>query len=175
MRVDVLEDIITEDERLELKEFVLSNLDQFHDGLHQSSLRIKTRVSNRLSGDKIKYPPLVYTIQKRIQETLPNHEIEQFHGKDGLVVSVTYDSGDVYAHIDPRSSPTLHTLRCNILVNSPESGGEIYVGGKEFELKERSMMKYLVTKHHHFVKKVIGKEPRILFMYGFLIEEHDWE
>lgn len=175
-RVDVTSNFITEDERIQLESFVLSNLDQFHDGIHLAVLQTKKRLSNRLSGDAIKYPKIIYDIQQRIRETLPfEHQIEPFHGKDGLVICITYDGGDTYHHYDPRSDDVLHTLRCNILVSAPESGGIVDVCWDPVDLPERGIMKYLVTKHIHGVSTTHGKRPRILFQYGFLIKESDWE
>ena len=175
MKVKLTQDIITEEERIELRDYVLNNLDQFHEGIDKGR-RVTTRLSNRLNRDKIVYPSVVYTVQERLRKIVPtNHKIEHLHGKDGLVVCITYDGGDTYLHIDPRSDPVLETLRCNICVSEPEDGAIVYVDNSPFHLREKEMMQYLVTKHYHHVTKTIGKKPRILYQFGFLINAEDWE
>jgi hypothetical protein len=176
MKVKLVQDVITEEERIELRDYVLNNLDQFHTGIDKLHFRVTTRLSNRLNGDKIVYPPAVYTVQERLRSLIPpNHKIEHLHGKDGLVVCITYDGGDTYLHRDPRSDPVLETLRCNICVSAPEEGAVVYVEDKPFQLREREMMQYMVTKHRHQVTKTIGDKPRILYQFGFLVKAEEWE
>ena len=65
--------------------------------------RTKKRLTNRMSQN-INYPDLVKSLQDRIRQTFPmlsQAPVIENHGKDGVVVSITYNDGDVYKHKDP--------------------------------------------------------------------------
>jgi hypothetical protein len=137
----------------------------------------KTRLTNRMSKH-INYPNLVKTLQDRIRQTFPilsNVPLIEGHGKDGVVVSVTYNDGDVYKHKDPSVGEGFAGLRCNILASKAESGGTIHVEDKTYDLNEGDMMCYLVTELYHSVDVCYGNNPRTLFMFGFVVDEEDWE
>jgi len=130
----------------------------------------KKRLTNRMSQN-INYPELVKTLQDRIRQTVPliaKAPVIEGHGKDGVVVSVTYNDGDVYKHKDPSVGEGVAGLRCNILASKAESGGTIHVEDKTYDLNEGDMMCYLVTELYHSVEVCHGDNPRILFMFGFV-------
>ena len=131
----------------------------------------KKRLTNRMSQN-INYPELVKTLQDRIRQVVPsvgNSPVIEGHGKDGVVVSVTYNDGDVYRHKDPSVGEGIVGLRCNILSSKAESGGSIHVEDKTYHLNEGDMMCYLVTELYHSVDVCHGNTPRTLFMFGFAI------
>lgn len=152
--------------------------DQFMDGVtgdweKKEFSTTKKRLTNRMS-EKIQYCSLVYEIQQKLRESFPvisNSEVIKNHGKDGIVVSVTYNDGDVYKHKDPSVGENLSGARFNILSSKAESGGLIHVEDKVYELKEGDLMAYLVTDLHHSVDVCNGNKPRILFMFGFCVPE----
>lgn len=135
--------------------------------------RTQTRLTNRMSGN-IEYCQLVYDIQQKIRtnfEIVSNADIIRDHGKDGVVVSVTFNDGDVYKHKDPNVGEGLSGARFNILSSKAESGGLIHVEDKTYELNEGDMMAYLVTDLFHSVEKCNGNKPRTLFMFGFCVSD----
>jgi hypothetical protein len=137
----------------------------------------KKRLTNRMSKN-INYPDLVQTLQDRIRQTFPvllNAQLIEGHGKDGVVVSVTYNDGDVYKHKDPSVGEGMVGLRCNILSSKAESGGTIHVEDKTYDLNEGDMMCYLVTELYHSVDVCYGNNPRTLFMFGFAVNEDAWK
>ena len=137
----------------------------------------KLRLTNRMSP-KIDYPELVKTLQDRIRQTVQltaNAPVIENHGKDGVVVSITYNDGDVYKHKDPSVGEGVVGLRCNILASKAESGGTIHVENKTYDLNEGDMMCYLVTELYHSVDVCYGNNPRILFMFGFVVDKDSWE
>jgi hypothetical protein len=139
--------------------------------------RTKKRFSNRMSQN-INYPELVKTLQDRIRQTVQltaNAPVIENHGKDGVVVSITYNDGDVYKHKDPSVGEGVVGLRCNILASKAESGGTIHVENKTYDLNEGDMMCYLVTEYYHSVDVCYGNNPRILFMFGFVVDKDSWE
>jgi hypothetical protein len=139
--------------------------------------RTKKRLTNRMSQN-INYPELVNTLQDRIRQTVQltaNAPVIENHGKDGVVVSITYNDGDVYKHKDPSVGEGAVGLRCNILASKAESGGTIHVENKTYDLNEGDMMCYLVTEYYHSVDVCYGNNPRILFMFGFVVDKDSWE
>jgi hypothetical protein len=155
---------------------------QFVDGItgdwdKKTFSRTKTRLTNRMSKN-INYPDLVKTLQDRIRQTFPilsNVPLIEGHGKDGVVVSITYNDGDVYKHKDPSVGEGVVGLRCNILASKAESGGTIHVEDKTYDLNEGDMMCYLVTELYHSVEVCHGNNPRTLFMFGFVVDENSWK
>jgi len=139
--------------------------------------RTKKRLTNRMSQN-IVYPELIKTLQDRIRQTFPilsEAPVIRGHGKDGVVVSVTYNDGDVYKHKDPSVGEGVVGLRCNILSSKAESGGTIHVEDKTYDLNEGDMMCYLVTELYHSVDICHGDNPRTLFMFGFVVDEDNWK
>ena len=137
----------------------------------------KKRLTNRMSQN-INYPDLVQTLQDRIRQTFPiltNAHLIEGHGKNGVVVSVTYNDGDVYKHKDPSVGEGVVGLRCNILSSKAESGGTIHVEDKTYDLNEGDIMCYLVTELYHSVEVCHGDNPRTLFMFGFIVDENSWK
>ena len=95
------------------------------------------------------------------------------HGRDGIVVSVTYPGGNVYAHRD--SAPLgVATLRCNIIAQAPDAGGELFVGGEKIGVQQGDLHCYLASEHEHYVTEVLGNAPRILWMFGAYVPKDDW-
>jgi hypothetical protein len=139
--------------------------------------RTKKRLTNRMSQN-INYPELVKTLQDRIRQTVPlalEAPVIEGHGKDGVVVSITYNDGDVYKHKDPSVGEGVVGLRCNILASKAQSGGAIHVEDKTYNLNEGDMMCYLVTELYHSVEVCHGDNPRTLFMFGFVVNENSWK
>ena len=137
----------------------------------------KTRLTNRMSKN-INYPDLVKTLQDRIRQNFPilsDVPLIEGHGKNGVVVSVTYNDGDVYKHKDPGVGEGVVGLRCNILASKAESGGTIHVEDRTYDLNEGDMMCYLVTELYHSVEVCNGNNPRTLFMFGFVVDENNWK
>ena len=154
---------------------------QFVDGItgdwdNKEFSRTNKRLTNRMSQN-INYPELVKTLQDRIRQTVSltaEAPVIEGHGKDGVVVSVTYNDGDVYKHKDPGVGEGVVGLRCNILASKAESGGIVHVEDKTYDLNEGDMMCYLVTELYHSVEVCHGDNPRTLFMFGFVVDENSW-
>lgn len=186
-KVLLVRNFLNSEECTILKKWTLEASDnQFVDGISgnwdtKEFTRVKNRLTNRMVGDKIEYPELVYAIQNRLRETFPlikDVEVIKNHGKDGVVVSITYDTGDVYKHKDPAVDvqvPETVAVRFNILVSKAESGGIIHVENKTYDLNEGDLMAYLVSEYYHSVETCSGNNPRILFMFGFCIDQASWE
>jgi hypothetical protein len=156
------------------------------------------RLTNRTNGN-ISYPKLVYDIQEKIIKNVPlvsdavlwegvknqntfgkkiRGAAGRSEGKDGIMVTVTYDQGEVHSHKDfmeGHSNESYEGLRCNILTSKSASGGLVISDGSPYDLNVGDMMCFLATKYEHSVEKCIGDIPRILFIYGFILNSGEWE
>lgn len=159
---------------------ILAEESEFVDGVSRSpegeSIRTKNRMTNRMSKN-INYPPLVYQIQDRIRNDfkLENERVIEGHGKDGVVVSITHENGDVHKHRDPNMDMHKSCLRLNILASKPDNGGLIHVDENIYNPEAGDLMAYLVSDYEHSVETCMGQNPRIQFMFGFVINKNEWE
>lgn len=155
-----------------LKDFFLSvKGTQFVDGITSGGKRTKTRLTNRMCSDKISYPKEVYEIQAKVISELGLRDLKvhdynrgYFHGKDGIVVSITFPSGDVYRHVDPNAEGA-DVLRANVLLSGKST---VIVRQRRYDIQVGDLMSYLVSVHEHEVPEVSG-EMRIMMMCGFEI------
>ena len=177
MRIDVYPDFATEEEVNALNtwaELGVKNKWLFN-GISNGLITYK-RFTSRMYGDRYEYPQVVRDVSKRVREFVgvDSYPLILGHGRDGVVVSYTLQGGDVYKHRDPRSAMGLATLRCNILTQAPEKGGELYVDGVQVKLNVGDLHCYLVSEHDHWATEVEGNIPRIMWMFGAHVPAEDW-
>ena len=114
---------------------------QFVDGVSgnwdaKEFTRVKTRLTNRMSSN-IQYCDTVYEVQNQLRKDFDKISLAPIienHGKNGIVVSVTYNEGDVYKHKDPSVGEGLSGARFNILSSAAEKGGLIHVEDKTYKV-----------------------------------------
>lgn len=135
------------------------------------------RVTSRLYANRFVYPTIVTQISNKIRNYcgLDKYPLITGHGRDGVVVSCTFNGGNVYAHRDPPSSENLATLRCNILTRAADAGGILHLEGAEFPLEVGELHCYLVSEHEHYVSEVSGNTSRVLWMFGAHVPKEDWD
>jgi hypothetical protein len=134
------------------------------------------RLTSRLYGHRFKYPKVALDLSNRIREFIgiDKYPLITNHGNNGIVVSYTYTGGDVYKHKDPKSHDGLAALRCNILTQKADTGGVLYVDGKQVDIEVGDLHCYLVSEHEHWVTKVEGTTPRIMWMFGAHLPAAVW-
>lgn len=177
MRLDVIPNFINQDEINQLNAWVEKGVENKWLDLGKSTNgATNQRLTTRMYGHRFNYPPVAHSIFQRIREQLNflNTEIIKNHGKDGIVVSYTKVGGDVYKHRDP-SDGALSALRCNIITQGAEEGGKLFVDGNEINVNVGDLHCYLASDYDHYVTKIEGTKPRILWMFGFAIEKQMWE
>lgn len=136
------------------------------------------RLTTRMYGSRFVYPELALEVSRRVRsfcgvEDMPL--IEQGHGRDGIVVSCTFPGEGVHPHVDgPTLSEKHSVLRCNIVTQSPDEGGELFVGAHSFFPEQGELHCYLASDHQHYVTEVYGNTPRILWMFGAHVPTDDW-
>ena len=146
-------------------------------GLDRGSFNYSKRYTSRFYGDTFDYSPIVYVIYSKITDLLSLHHLNRSArggGKNGVVVSCTFDGGDVYEHMDPKEDHGFDVLRCNIMTRKPVEGGVLFVGGKQIELEEGDLHCYLASDVKHYVTTVSGPRSRVLWMFGYQIRKRDW-
>ena len=177
MSVKVYKNFLSAEECRMLNSLAVNNIDNwFGNGITNGTTYIKTRITTRLyMGDK-KYPQQVLDIANRVRQKAG---VDQFptidgHGSDGIVSSITYQGGDVYAHKDPRSESGLPTYRCNVLTQANEDGADLYVDGKKIDVEVGDLHCYMVSELEHYVTKAKGVTPRIMWLFGAHIPKEHW-
>ena len=141
-----------------------------------SNWEYKSRLTTRNYGDRFEYPAIVYVISDRITELLGISHLKRSivgGGKDGVVVSYTLPSGDVYAHTDPMEGD-LHVLRCNVMTQAADAGAELIIGGKKVEVGVGDLHCYLPSDVEHYVTTAEGDTPRIMWMFGYQISKKEF-
>lgn len=127
------------------------------------------RSTTRNYGNRFEYASVVYEVEKRINTFLDIADLPKSiigGGKDGIVVSCTFNGGDVYKHIDPKEGE-LEVLRCNVMTRSAEEGGELYIGGNKIDINVGDLHCYLPSTIEHYVTEVKGETSRVLWMFGY--------
>jgi hypothetical protein len=136
----------------------------------------KVRKTTRNYADRFNYPQIVYDVSALITKFFNLEHLKKSvagGGKDGIVVSCTYPEGDVHSHTDPLEQFG-HVLRCNILTQKADKGGELYLKNKKINLEVGDLHCYLASDIEHKVTKVDGQTSRILWMFGYQITKQEF-
>jgi len=127
------------------------------------------RLTTRPYGYRFEYPEAVYKISEQITEALQLGNLPKSTfggGRDGVVVSCTFLDGDVYEHYDPMEG-NKHVLRCNVMTQKADSGAKLYVKQEHIDIDVGELHCYLPSSVPHYVTKVEGRTPRIMWMFGY--------
>lgn len=181
--VKVFKNFASEQECKELNDWVIKGIENgwLDKGLSGTTKTwtCEQRYTSRRYADRFeKYPDVAYKLFDRITKLINLEGYEKSiagGGKDGIVVSCTFPGGDVYKHQDPMEANNFHVLRCNILSSEADDGGQIYVNGEHTPINVGDLHCYLASKYLHHVTTVEGNNKRILWMFGYQIQDHDWE
>lgn len=147
-----------------------------NEGFDRGSFGYKNRLTSRMHMKDHEYPQEVVDISSKIRKFcgVDHYPIIEGHGKNGAVVSVTFNGGDTYEHNDPRSECGLYaTYRCNVLTQKPETGGILFLNNKEILLEEGDLHCYFASEIKHYVTPTSGNTPRILWMFGSHVPLND--
>lgn len=136
----------------------------------------KTRLTSRFYANRFDYPQIVIDLSDRIRKFIGinSYPLIDGHGKNGIVVSYAMNGSNVVKHKDSKSIENLSTLRCNILTQKAENGGDLYVDENKININVGDLHCYLVSEYDHWVTKIEGNTPRIMWMFGAHIPAEDW-
>ena len=145
-------------------------------GVNYKDTRYTKRYTSRMHMAHAEYPQIVRDIATEVRKFVGIDEfpIIDRHGKDGVVVSVTFKGGEVYPHRDPKSLGGLATYRCNVLTQANEEGCDLYVDGKKVDIEVGDLHCYMVSEFEHYVTEAKGDTPRIMWMFGAHIPSENW-
>ena len=134
------------------------------------------RFTSRLYADRFEYPQIVRDISERVRLFcgVDSYPLIDDHGRDGVVVSCTFNGGDVYPHKDPKLG-CFSALRCNIMTREPDDGGKLYVGNQHLDIEVGELHCYLASDFEHYVTEVSNDTSRVLWMFGAYVPYEDWE
>jgi hypothetical protein len=164
------------EEAQEMSSWVLKNKEnKFFNNANMGGIRLTTRYSNH---DIFEYPSVVLDIRNRIISLLDLHEEESFNikppFKNGVVASCAFPGDTCYEHIDPVWHQGFNTLHCNVITQSPDRGGDLVLNGIIEPMNELELCCYLVSKTFHSTTLVEGKKERIMWVFGFCIDDEKW-
>lgn len=138
---------------------------------------VPERMTTRRSGDRFEYPQIVLDVSARIRAFcgVDSYEAIEDQGKNGIVVSCTFSGTGIHEHLDASSKTGLATLRCNVMTRAADIGGALHVGKQLVDIEAGELHCYLASEFEHYVSKVEGETPRILWMFGAHVPAKDWE
>jgi hypothetical protein len=146
-------------------------------GVTRGSSSYKDRLTTRFYGGRFEYPKIVHDIFEQITASLDLHDLRKSEfggGRDGVVVSCTFPNGDVYEHIDQMEG-LKHVLRCNVMTQAADGGAKLYINEKHIDTEVGELHCYLPSCVPHYVTKVEGQTPRILWMFGYKCDKERFD
>tara|TARA_R110000868_G_scaffold220511_1_gene471768 strand:- start:10 stop:573 length:564 start_codon:yes stop_codon:yes gene_type:complete len=170
-------DFISLNEAQELSNWILQNKDKeiFKDA-NMKGKRITTRYSTDINFEN---PKIAKDIRNKIINLLDLHEEENNKiyppFKDGVVASCAFEGDTCFEHVDPVWHKGFNTLHCNIITQAPKSGGNLILNGVPEQLNERELICYLVSKFRHATTLVEGTKERLMWVFGFCIQDNKWD
>jgi hypothetical protein len=169
-------DFISLNEAQELSNWTLQNKDQkFFKDAEMGGKRITTRFSTDINFE---YPKIVKDIRNKIIDLLDLREQEENKiyppFKDGAVASCAFEGDTCFEHIDPVWHKGFHTMHCNIITQTPKKGGNLILNGVLEQMNERELNCYLVSRLSHGTDLVEGSKERLMWVFGFCIQEDKW-
>lgn len=168
---------ISRGEAQEMSDWVLQNNHKtFFNDANMGGARVTTRYSNK---EFFEYPDIVMNIRKRILDKFGLHKEESCHivppFKNGIVASCAFPGDTCYEHFDPVWHSGFNTMHCNVITQCPTKGGDLILNGVMEPMKERELCCYLVSKHSHSTTLIEGTKERIMWIFGFCIDDNKWK
>jgi len=166
--IKVISNFVSSNECAELSSWIANNHHNFVDANMGGN-----RKTTRYLDDNVKFPGVAKQIRERIKQHLELEDMVRPPFTNGMVASYA-EPGDIcYEHTDPVWCEGHHTLHCNVIVQKPESGGNVVINGKEYDVPKGDVICYYVSDLKHSVTKVLGNTPRFMWVFGFCVEEQN--
>lgn len=167
---------ISPNEAQELSNWILQNKDkEFFKDANMKGNRVTTRFSTNMD---FKYPSIIKDLRNKIVDLLDldKEENDKIYPpfKEGAVASCAFTGDTCYEHIDPIWYNGFHTMHCNIITQAPENGGNLVLNGVLEQMNERELICYLVSKLPHATTLIEGSKERLMWVFGFCIQDDKW-
>lgn len=131
------------------------------------------RLTTRYSTQQI-YPSCALSVRNLLSEYLSFAPNPKPGFKDGIVASYAMTGDSCYSHVDPRWHDPLITVHCNVIVNKPESGGDLIVDDLQYEMPLNNFICYPVSELTHKTTLIVGNLPRIMWVFGFCVTKEQY-
>lgn len=178
--VKIFKNFLTKEECKILSDIAFQGIEEkwIGPGISQGKFGYQKRLTSRMHMNitNKKYPDFVIEVSKKIRKfmKISDYPLIKPHGSDGVVVSVTFDGGDVYEHQDPRSEKNELCYRCNVMTQASDEGGILYVDNRPIDINVGDLHCYYASEHPHYVTEVKGSVPRIMWMFGAYRPQEDF-
>lgn len=181
-KVFILRNFLFEDDVKALNKWTLNNKHQeyFEDACmdpDNHGTRFTTRFPNESIADDINYPRVAHKVRQRI--------VNYFHLEGyksppsyshGIVNGIGYAGGRIKDHIDPTYYPDTKTVHFNAITQQAEEGGHAIIDGVEYNnVNSTDLLIYQVSELYHEVTATKGNTPRILWVFGFCLDNEKIE
>lgn len=173
----ILRNFLSSNEVKKLNQWTFDNCHQefFQDANmdpDNSETRFTTRFPNDSIAENIDYPEVAHAIRERI---IKFFHLEKFKSppsySHGIVNGIGYSGGRIEKHIDPTYYPDTKTVHFNAITQQAEKGGHTIIGGVEYnDIKSTDLLIYQVSEVNHEVTSTKGNTPRILWVFGFCLD-----
>lgn len=163
--IKVIPNFVSDAECLVLSEWILQNHQTFTDARMGGK-----RKTTRYLSDNVDFPETALDIRVRIKEYLQLEDMVRPPFINGMVASYAETGDTCYEHIDPVWCEGHHTMHCNVIIQKPESGGNVVIEGKEYDMPKGDLICYYVSDLKHKVTEVYGDTPRLMWIFGFCVE-----
>ena len=156
-------EVMTEDERLELVNWVCAN---FYN-LYEVSKQTPRLIDYRLSPLDKNIPIVVWKIKKRIidREGLKNYIKEPFLED---ILTLILPGGGLHNHRDPNLGNFIHT-RFNVFIQLPKKNMKVYYAHDTIDAKERHYTMCRSGLDTHGINLIKENKARITLSFGYLI------
>jgi hypothetical protein len=176
--VRIIKKYVTSDVLNELNSWTLNNYKHhfFSETINMNSggTRYTTRQCvNRNRDWLFDYPNVVYDLQKRIcNDFCIENELVAPIGKNGIVTGIGFENDYIKEHIDPIWVENTETVHFNIISQKSNVGGVTIIENEPYDIDEGDLLVINVSKHKHKVTKTFGNIPRILYVFGFSLNNN---
>ena len=164
--IKLIPNFVSSNECAELTSWINSNHNNFVDA-RMGGIRKTTRYIK----DGIKFPQIALEIRERLKNHLDLEDMIRPPFAKGMVASYAEPGDTCYEHIDPVWCEGHYTMHCNVIVQKPESGGNVVIEGQEFDMPEGDIICYYVSNLKHSVTEVMGSKNRLMWIFAFCVQE----
>lgn len=135
--------------------------------------RFTTRCPNGSVAPLLNYPLLALHVKNRIVDHfgLQGYKSPPSYSY-GIVNGIGYEGGRIEKHIDPRYYRNTKTVHFNAITQQADEGGHTIIDGVEyFDVRPTDLLVYQVSEVFHEVTRTKGTTPRILWVFGFCLDD----
>lgn len=168
--IKVIPNFVSSNECAELSSWIANNHHNFVDA-NMGGNRKTTRYINK----DIDFPKVALEIRERLKNYLNLKDIIKPPFTKGMVASYAEPGDTCYEHTDPVWCEGYYTMHCNVIVQKPEGGGNVVIEDQEFDMPEGDIICYYVSGLKHSVTEVLGGKNRLMWIFGFCVEENQNE